>query len=249
MRLTKNNGLYQLTFMMPNFFPVSCYFVEEEDGLTLIDTALPYSVKGIMNTAAQIGKPITRIVLTHAHNDHIGALDGLKSMLPDSQVYISERDAKLLKGDATLEPQEHQTPIKGRVPKPGKIMTKPDVLLRDDDRIGSLAAFSSPGHTPGSMSFLDKRSGALIAGDAFQSKGGLAVSGRMKLLFPFPAMATWSKETSLSSARKLLELNPTLLAVGHGPMLERPQQAIAHVIADAEKALRGSAGKGSRSHA
>ncbi|PQP88457.1 MBL fold metallo-hydrolase [Paenibacillus sp. AR247] len=228
MRLTKNNGLYQLTFMMPNFFPVSCYFVEEEDGLTLIDTALPYSVKGIMNTAAQIGKPITRIVLTHAHNDHIGALDGLKSMLPDSQVYISERDARLLKGDATLEPQEHQTPIKGRVPKPGKIMTKPDVLLR---------------------AFLDKRSGALIAGDAFQSKGGLAVSGRMKLLFPFPAMATWSKETSVSSARKLLELNPTLLAVGHGPMLERPQQAIAHVIADAEKALRGSVGKGSRSHA
>jgi glyoxylase-like metal-dependent hydrolase (beta-lactamase superfamily II) len=202
-----------------------------------------------MNTAAQIGKPIIRIVLTHAHNDHIGALDGLKSELPDSKVYISERDAKLLKGDVSLEPQEHQTPIKGGVPKPGKIVTKPDVLLHDGDRIGSLAAVSSPGHTPGSMSFQDTRSGALIVGDAFQSKGGLAVSGRMKLLFPFPAMATWSKETSVSSARKLLELNPTLLAVGHGAMLEHPQQAIAHAIADAKKALSGSAGKGGRSHA
>ncbi|CAI6087552.1 MBL fold metallo-hydrolase [Cohnella sp. JJ-181] len=243
MRVTRNNRLYQFTFMMPNFFPVSCYFVEEEDELTLIDAALPHSLKGIMKTAAQIGKPITRIVLTHAHNDHLGALDGLKSKLPDSKVYISERDAKLLKGDATLEPQEHQTPIKGRVPKPGKFMTKPDVLLNDGDRIRSLTAVSSPGHTPGSMSFHDTRSGALLAGDAFQTQGGLAVSGRMKLLFPFPAMATWSKETSVSSARKLLELKPTLLAVGHGAMLEHPQQAVAHAIAEAEKALHDSAGK------
>jgi len=59
------------------------YLVEEHDGLTLGDAALPYSVKGILQAARQIGKPITRIVLTHAHANHVGALDALKRALPD----------------------------------------------------------------------------------------------------------------------------------------------------------------------
>ena len=146
MKITRNGHLYQLAFM-PRFFPVNCYLVEEESELTLIDAALPFSVKGILQAAEQIGKPITRIVLTHAHGDHIGALDGLKKALPQAQVYISQRDAKLLAGNVELEAGEPQTPIKGGIPK--GIQTKPDVLLADGDRIGSLQAFAAPGHTPG----------------------------------------------------------------------------------------------------
>ena len=74
----------------------------------------------------------------------------------------------------------------------------------------------TPGHTPGSMSLLDVRNKALIVGDAFQTRGGMAVSGQMKFWFPFPAMATWSKEISLQSAEKLSEYEPSLLAAGHG---------------------------------
>lgn len=77
----------------------------------------------------------------------------------------------------------------------------PDVLLQDGDRVGSLLAVASPGHTPGSVSFIDTWSNALIAGDAFQTLGGLAVSGRVKPLFPLPDMGTWSKEVALESAR------------------------------------------------
>jgi glyoxylase-like metal-dependent hydrolase (beta-lactamase superfamily II) len=80
MRVIKEGFLYQVTFM-PKLFPVNCYFIEEEDGLTLIDAALPISAKPILQAAQQIGKPIKRIVLTHAHGDHIGALDQLKDQL------------------------------------------------------------------------------------------------------------------------------------------------------------------------
>ena len=98
--------------ILPRAFPVNCYFVEEEDGLTLIDAALPYSAKGILQAAEKIGKPITKIVLTHAHDDHIGALDALKEVLPHVPVYISKRDAKLLEGDTTLQKDEPNIPIK-----------------------------------------------------------------------------------------------------------------------------------------
>ncbi|TCZ80908.1 MBL fold metallo-hydrolase [Paenibacillus albiflavus] len=235
MRTIKHNNVYQLTFM-PRFFPVNCYLVEEEDSLTLIDAAMPYSVKGIMKAASKIGKPITRIVLTHAHGDHVGALDGLKQLLPDAKVYISKRDAKLLAGDSSLEANEGNLPIKGSVPK--NVTTRPDVLLQDGDRFGSLLAIATPGHTPGSMAFLDTRDHAMIAGDAIQIRGGIAVSGQLVPLFPFPAMATWNKEVAIESAMKLAQHKPTLLAVGHGNLLVNPEQALKDAIA---KAMRNQA--------
>lgn len=235
MRVIQEKTVYQLTFM-PRLFPVNAYFVKEEDGLTLIDAALPYSAKPILRAAERIGKPIARIVLTHAHSDHIGALDALKQALPEAKLYISARDARLLAGDRSLDDGEPSTPIRGGVPKPGAIAAKPDVLLQDGDRVGSLLAVSTPGHTPGSMSFLDTRNRALIAGDAMQTRGGAAVSGQTKPLFPFPAMATWNKDVSLDSVRKLKELNPSLLAIGHGRMLSNPANIIDRAIAEAERA-------------
>lgn len=236
MRLTRVRNVLQVSFM-PRFFPVNCYLVEEEDGLTLVDAGLPFSVKGILEAAATIGKPVTRIVLTHAHGDHIGALDGLKERLPQAQVLISARDAQLLAGDRAIRPDERQAPVKGGVPKPGQIKTVPDVLLHDGDTVGSLAAIAVPGHTPGSMAFQDSRTGDLLAGDAFQLRGGIAVSGKLQPLFPFPAWATWSREEALASAKRLLERQPAMLAVGHGSMLEQPVSAMRKAIEVAERSF------------
>lgn len=237
MRIIRKETVYQLTFL-PRLFPVNCYLVEEEDELTLVDAALSYSMKGILQAADQIGKPITRILLTHPDVDHVGALDRLKEVLPDVPVYISERDARLLAGDRTLDPGEPGEPgtlIQTSVPK--KLKTRGEILLREGDRIGSLLAIFSPGHTPGSMSFLDTRNRTLIAGDAFQTQGGIAVAGQLRLWFPFPAIYTWNKQVSLESARKLREYIPSLLAVGHGKMLTQPGAAIDWAIAEAERKL------------
>jgi len=234
MRKTRQQSVIQLTYL-PNLFPVNCYLVEEEDSLTLVDAALATNAAAILKAAEEIGKPITRIVLTHAHGDHVGALDALKKQLPDATVYISERDARLLRGDSSLLEGEAPLPIRGDVPK--NIKTLPDVLLQDGDRIGSLLALSTPGHTPGSMSFYDERSGVLIAGDAFAARGGLAVAGHMKLSFPFPALATWNHAASLASARKLADLRPAWLAVGHGNILAQPEQVMRQAIAESEQRL------------
>ncbi|MEB2282838.1 MBL fold metallo-hydrolase [Lysinibacillus xylanilyticus] len=237
MKITKNGTVFQLSFM-PKIFPVNCYIVEEESELTLIDAALPYSAKSIIKAAESIGKPITRIIITHAHSDHLGALDTLKELLPDSQVCISSRDALLLEGNSALLPNEKNTPIRGGIPK--NIKTKPDLLLEEGDRVGSLEVIATPGHTPGSIALFDTRNRSLIAGDALVTRGKLLVSGVMNLLFPFPAFATWDKSTALISAKKLRALNPSLLAVGHGKMLKQPQELLDIAIAEAEKSFRQS---------
>lgn len=234
MKITREKSVYQLAFM-PNFLPVNCYLIEEDDGLTLIDAALPYSKNAILKAALQIGKPITKILLTHAHGDHVGSLDELKNSLPEVPVFISKRDSRLLAGDISLDADEPDTPIRGGVPK--NIKTKPDILLNDGDRIGSLVAITTPGHTPGSMSFLDTRSNVIIAGDALQTQGGFAIAGQMRPLFPFPAMATWNKRLSLESAKKIREHSPTTLAIGHGRMISLAGNEMDLIIKKAEANL------------
>jgi len=236
MRITKVNHIYQLSFM-PNFFPVNCYLVEEEDYLILVDTALSFHKNAILKAARDIGKPIRKVILTHAHDDHVGALDGIKEVLPDIEVAIPKRELKLLNGDVSLEDGEGDSPIKGGIPK--NVKTKPDMLLQDGDRIDSLLAIHSPGHTPGMMAFLDVRDQGLIAGDAFQTKGGMAVSGDLRWSFPFPAMATWNKERAIESAEHLLNFRPSLLAVGHGNMIADPEMEMKRALERAKQMVIG----------
>lgn len=234
MRVVQSGSVYQLTFM-PRFFPVNCYIVKEDDGLTLIDAALSFSAKGIESTIQKLKLPIRRIVLTHAHGDHVGALDLIKEMHPEADVLISKRDSRLLEGDLSLNQEEPQTPIRGGVPK--NLKTRANWLLKDGDQVGSLLAIGSPGHTPGSMSFLDTRTNLLIAGDAFQTRAGVAVAGTVNLLFPFPALGTWNKEEALKSAKKLKELKPDCLAVGHGEIVRKPVDKMQMAIEKLEKTL------------
>jgi glyoxylase-like metal-dependent hydrolase (beta-lactamase superfamily II) len=234
MRLLNKGYLYQVTFMS-RIFPVNCYLVEEEDGLTLVDAALGFCAKGILQAADQIGKPITKLVLTHAHEDHVGALDAIKIALPEVPVYISSRDYRLMNNDRSLDSHEDQTPIKGGVPK--NLKTRANILLKEGDLVGSLTAIETPGHTPGSMSFLDLRTKALIAGDAFQTRGGIAVAGDIKPWFPFPAFGTWSKKTALASAKKLISYQPKLLAVGHGEMMENPSAVMEKAVEEFHRKL------------
>lgn len=210
----------------------NCFLVRENDGFTLVDTCLSGSAHEILDEAGKYGLSIVRIVLTHAHADHVGSLDQLREALPNIEVAITARDARFLAGDMSLDPGEPQTKLRGGYQA---CAARPTRLLAPGDRVGSLEVVAAPGHTPGHATFLDVRDRSLIAGDAFQTQGGLAVSGTLRPLFPFPALATWHKPTALASARALVALNPSRLAVGHGPVLPDPAAAMDRAIKAAEE--------------
>ena len=75
------------------------------------------------------------------------------------------------------------------------------MLVEEGDEIGSLKVIATPGHTPGSISLYDEKSGVVIAGDAVVTKGGLFVTGEFRFTFPFPAFATWDAETALKALK------------------------------------------------
>jgi glyoxylase-like metal-dependent hydrolase (beta-lactamase superfamily II) len=206
---------------------VNAFLVREDDGLTLVDTTIGRTADALIAAAQRAGAPIRRIALTHGHGDHVGSLDALKERLGDAvQVLMPELDARIHAGEKVVEGK-----LPGSWPK---ITTVPDVRLQAGDRVGSLEVVSAPGHSPGHVAFLDTRDGTLLAGDTFTSYGRVAVSNHYYLRFPLAAMATWDRDRDLESARALRALEPTLLAVGHGPATRNPGAAMDRAIATSQ---------------
>jgi glyoxylase-like metal-dependent hydrolase (beta-lactamase superfamily II) len=209
---------------------VNAYLIVEDDGLTLIDTTIGKGgAQAILDAAARLGMPIERIALTHAHGDHVGGLDHLAPALPDAEVLISARDARLLAKDMTPGPGE-PADAKMRGGYPGTA-TRPTRLLEPGQPVGSLEVVAAPGHTPGHVAYFDHRDGTLIAGDAFKSLGGVATAAVRSWTFPLVYMATWHRQTALESARSLRALEPRRLAAGHGRVVEAPAAAMDAAIA------------------
>jgi glyoxylase-like metal-dependent hydrolase (beta-lactamase superfamily II) len=242
MKMTRHGDhVYQLT-RFPRVFPVSVYLVREEDGFTLVDAGIGGSEGDILEAARGLGGEIRRVAITHAHGDHVGSLDALCEALPGAEVLVPAREARFLAGDMALDPEEER---EGKLRGGWKVAkAQPTRELVAGDRVGSLEVVAAPGHTPGHVAYLDTRDRSLIAGDAFQTRSGTAVSGVMRPLFPFPAMATWSLPVALKSAQTLRALEPSRLAVGHGAVLEAPLAQMDRAIREAEGRVE-KMGKGS----
>jgi glyoxylase-like metal-dependent hydrolase (beta-lactamase superfamily II) len=207
---------------------VNAYLVREDDGFTLVDTTTGGGAGALLTAAGDAGAPIRRIALTHGHSDHAGSLDALKERLGDSvEVLIPELDARILEGERVVE---------GKLPGgwPKDLRTAPDVRLSAGDRVGSLEVVAAPGHTPGHVAFLDTRDGTLIAGDAFTTYGGVAVTSHFFLRFPLAATATWDRERTIASAERLRGLDPAVLVVGHGPAVRDPAAGMDRALGRAQ---------------
>jgi glyoxylase-like metal-dependent hydrolase (beta-lactamase superfamily II) len=209
---------------------VNAFLVREDDGLTVIDTMLPRCAAHILAAAGALGEPIVRIALTHAHGDHIGSLDELAGRLPDADVVISQRDARLLAKDMSLDPHEPQSKLRGWYPG---ARTSPTRTLQPGDRVGSLQVIAAPGHTPGQVAFLDTRDQTLYCADAYSTLGGVETTAKVNPRFPLPTLATWDRPTALTTARALRGLDPARLAPGHGKVVGSPAAAMDAAIARA----------------
>ena len=160
--------MYKMTCRTLGPVATNCYTVinEETNEAILIDVT--GKADSLLAAAREANAKVTAVLLTHAHFDHVDAVDVVREAYPDVKVYIGRNDERLL-ADPTLN---LSLAFMGR-----PVSIKVDENITDGDvlkLIGlNIKCIEVPGHTIGGMCYYIESLGVLFDGDTlFHSSVG-----------------------------------------------------------------------------
>jgi glyoxylase-like metal-dependent hydrolase (beta-lactamase superfamily II) len=216
---------------------VNVYLIKEEP-LTLIDVGpkTPEAYEALRDKLRANGvdfADISRIVLTHAHEDHCGLAKQVRDEAKNAEILVHNWETGHLFGRLARE-EHHKLMIRAGVPDAvfremqglySEISLLTDALtegefseLKDEMELefagGTLKVLHTPGHTPGSCSFVREANRTLICGDCV-----------LKRITPNPIVSPdpLNKEKRFKSLAEYLvslarirSFSPTLVYGGHG---------------------------------
>lgn len=146
----------------------NCYIVESKDKTCLIFDPGGDGKKLLQHLNQRGLKPLA-ILLTHAHFDHIGAVDDVRNAY-HIPVYLHKQEEKWL-ADPALNGSQYFTLIEPIKVKPADHMITSEGQMKIADF--AFEIFHTPGHSPGSVSYYFNHDGFVISGDAlFQGSIG-----------------------------------------------------------------------------
>lgn len=139
------------------------YYLENKDHLLVIDPGSDWPT--IKATIEAIGKPITAILLTHAHYDHIISLDLVREQFDQPPVYIAESEASWL-----FTPKLNLSGLARHDDLPDVICQPAEHFFQYENPY-QLDGFAfevrpTPGHSIGGISLVFPREELVITGDA-----------------------------------------------------------------------------------
>ena len=181
-------------------YQANCYFLyNDKNEAIIIDPGA--EAKNIVDFVKERGFRVSKILLTHAHPDHFGAMREVRKAL-NVPAYISEKDEVLM--------EDRCQTVMNSLLDLGVTMNdvKADVLFKDGDEIPfgdkKIKVILTPGHTPGGACFMIDN--VLFTGDTL-FRGSI---GRTDL----PG-GDYSK--IMDSLKKLMTLpDSTIVLPGHG---------------------------------
>jgi len=201
----------------PFRYPVPAYLVETDTERILIDTGLhperleavgPFELEQELSIADQVDvATLTRVVLTHLHFDHVGAL----SLIPADVPVVVQRSEWAAGHDDAAIGRNFYLPRDYALTERNVQLVEGDHDLLGD---GSIVLLLTPGHTPGHQSV---RAGDLVIGaDVVHFASGLEDHR-------FPAFGDdhAAQARSAERLRALRDAGHTVLP-GHDPEALRP---------------------------
>ena len=201
---------------------VNAFLVEGSDSAVMIDTGCGLgNIRAVAESIA--GKPITAVFLTHSHPDHIGGIYEFK----DCRIYMNSADtgARIFGMNTDNAFRRMYVETRGPVRVPGhedELLSlipesEPDCSFDFTDvpdgtsiDLGGrrFECILTPGHTDGSLCYLDKEDGILFSGDTVNKS----------IILPRqPENGTALIERYHDTLRKLWERSSdfSTLAIGH----------------------------------
>lgn len=185
------------------------YCIEDPDGLTIVDAGLGLAANRVLDQLRKWGKQpsdVKRILVTHAHPDHVGGLPAL-AKATGAQVICTLTEKPFTEGTKPVLRKGYKpaqpmagTPV-GRTVEDGEVIA---------EVMGGLQVVATPGHTLGQAAFWQPQLGVLVCGDTMMNM--------IKLTLPFDAFTTDMK-LARESVAKVAQLQPRVVCFGHGPVM------------------------------
>jgi glyoxylase-like metal-dependent hydrolase (beta-lactamase superfamily II) len=199
------------------------YILVESDGLTIIDTGLPYSEKPILRYIASKGwsaRDIKRILITHADLDHYGCLAALQKE-SGARTYASRTEAKAIAEGQSSRPLDRNgnntlqrllIAFFSRILKATPFQVA-EILAEGQTLpvLGGLQVVETAGHSPNHISFFAPSGLVLFCGDSMRSDD--------KGLHTSRSRNDWDQDRAEASVRKQAGLGAQIVCPGHGPVV------------------------------
>lgn len=197
--------------------------------LTVIDPGPddPAHLRAVIAAAA--GRPITQILLTHAHDDHLAGLAALQAATGATCMGFAARAEAFSSAVGAGSRQENAT--RQRISERGiagddpgatalvDLAFVPDRPLADGDRIdsdaGELVALHTPGHAPDHLCFARAADRVLFSGDHVMGWSTSVV-----------APPEGSMRDYIAALERLLERSDRIFLSGHGETIDAPRRLV-----------------------
>lgn len=207
--------------------------VKDGDSGILIDTGYPGDLDAVLASLAAVGlapQALSAVLVTHAHNDHIGAAEHLRATY-GTPVLMHEHEVGHARRDFLNQVTVGQ--ILAQAWRPGVVpwavhalkaggtahvpVTEPLAFPSAGrlDLPGGPVPVHTPGHTRGHSAYLLPDSGILVSGDALVTGHPTSRLAGPQLL---PGMFHTSRTEALRSLDLLEELDADVVLPGHGPV-------------------------------
>ncbi|GMQ82265.1 MAG: MBL fold metallo-hydrolase [Rhodothermia bacterium] len=187
-----------------NPFSTNCFLVESEGEAVIVDPACmtEAEISAVVDYVSENGLVIKNLLLTHGHIDHIFGCNALSDVYGlDWRIHVD--DVPLLE-NAPLQAKMIGLPLE--TPNP------PGAALADGDQVSfgtvNLDVVHTPGHSPGSVSFINQEEKYVIVGDVL-FRGSIGRTDLWQGSLPVLMQSIFQKIVPLGNAFTVYS--------GHGP--------------------------------
>lgn len=224
------NNLYRIPTL--GSFVNTYAFINDDGSVTLVDCGLKKAPAKIVDGLASIGKhpkDVENIILTHAHDDHIGGAAKMIELSNPKFISMHEKDSYYPEKGVTprVDTRTFSGKLMSRMPANKYTPFKVNKELKGGELIdtaGGLKVIHTPGHTDGHISLLHLESKTLITGDS---------------IFNMTSRLTWSLsgfcvdyQQSRETAKRFVDLDFKHAAFTHGPeIIDKGKERITKFLA------------------